>query len=174
MGIYTMRLLIHGVVLTGIIYITLDASNFKLLISNALIYLLPFTLDFNKRSLPKDFYPKRYKIGKYIVGTVLFVIFIVMFLNYLGLAIHIAKLSMIILRTVFILIYLTIGFIVLLDWYILKDTEETFTNAENAGRDSVRDRQIATNERQRSRKLKQKHDYEKHVSKMSQKKTRKK
>ena len=47
MGIYTLRLLIHGILLVGIMYITLDTDDYKLLMSNAFIYLLPFTLEFN-------------------------------------------------------------------------------------------------------------------------------
>lgn len=31
MGIYTLRLLIHGILLVGIMYITLDTDDFKLL-----------------------------------------------------------------------------------------------------------------------------------------------
>ena len=46
--------------------------------------------------------------------------------------------------------------------------------AESAGRESVREKQLATNDRQEKRQLKQKEDYKKHVSKMSQKKYGKK
>ncbi|PTJ27726.1 hypothetical protein BU026_13095, partial [Staphylococcus simulans] len=59
-------------------------------------------------------------------------------------------------------------------WYFFKDTSDDFEKAEKAGRDSVREKQIAANERQQKRKLMQKNDYSEHVANISQKKTRKK
>lgn len=174
MGIYTLRLLIHGILLVGIMYITLDTDDYKLLMSNAFIYLLPFTLEFNKRSLSNDYYPKRYKLGMYTVAITLFVIFAVMLLNFLGLKLCSMNMILISLKIVLTCIYFSVGFIVLLDWYFLKDSSETIEMAESAGRESVREKQLATNDRQEKRQLKQKEDYKKHVSKMSQKKYGKK
>lgn len=174
MGIYTLRLLIHSLLFFVIMYITIESDEYKLLLSNALVYILPFTLDFNKHSLSRDYFPKRYIIGKYVVGITAFLIIAVMLLNFQGLSLHVGPIILIFLKGVFLLIYFIIIFIVLLDWYFLKDSNESFEKAEEAGRDSVRDKQVATNERQQNRKLMQKKDYNEHVANMSQKKTRKK
>ncbi|OEK87193.1 hypothetical protein AST14_05020 [Staphylococcus xylosus] len=174
MNIYTLRLIVHSIILASIIYVTTDADNHKLVLSNALIYLLPFALDFNQRSLPKDYFPIRYKIGKYIVGVPSTFIIMYMVLTFLEFKLSFDDIILIVLKIFFIIIYLMVGFIILLDWYFLKDSDFVLNDAEKAGRESVRDKQIAANERQRKRQLKQKNDYEDHVSKMSQKKYRKK
>ncbi|ERS93581.1 hypothetical protein [Staphylococcus simulans] len=174
MGIYTLRLIIHGLLLFVIMYITIGSEEYKLLLSNALVYILPFALDFNKHSLDSDYFPKRYTVGKYIVGITSFLILVAMLLNFQGLTLHVIPMVLFLLKGMFISIYLVIAFIVLLDWYFFKDTSDDFEKAEKAGRDSVREKQIAANERQQKRKLMQKNDYSEHVANISQKKTRKK
>lgn len=174
MGTYTLRLIIHGLLLCVIMYITIDSKEYKLLLSNAFVYILPFSLDFNKHSLDSDYFPKRYTIGMYVVGITSFLILVAMLLNFQGLTIHVRPMVLFLLKAIFISIYLVIAFIILLDWYFLKDTSDNFEKAEKAGRDSVRDKQVATNERQEERKLIQKKDYSQHVANISQKKTRKK
>ncbi|ELJ9288547.1 hypothetical protein RT939_001313 [Staphylococcus pseudintermedius] len=174
MRFYTLRLMIHSLIISAIFYVTCIADNYKLILSNALIYLLPFTMDFKEKSLDKSYYPSRYKIGLYTVSVVCFLIVMFMTLNYLGLKIPFNSGLRLILKIFFIVIYCGVFAIVLLDWYFLKDSEQELVLAENAGRDSVRDKQLKANDRQEKRQLVLKQDYKEHITNMSQKKTRKK
>lgn len=174
MRFYTLRLMVHSLIFFAIFYVTCDADNYKLILSNALIYLLPFTMDFKEKSLDKSYYPKRYKIGLYFVSIVCFLIVTFMTLNYMGLNIPFNSVLSLILKVIFIVIYCLVFAIVLLDWYFLKDTEAELILAEKAGRDSVRDRPLKSNYRQERRQLIQKQDYKDYITNMSQKKTRKK
>ncbi|WP_206168168.1 hypothetical protein [Staphylococcus microti] len=97
-----------------------------------------------------------------------------MTLNYLGLTIPFTNILSLILKISFIGIYCAVFSIVLLDWYFLKDSEEELVLAEKAGRNSVRNEQLKSNERQERRQLIQRQDYKEHITNMSQKKTRKK
>lgn len=97
----------------------------------------------------------------YTVTITLFVIFAVMLLNFLGLKLCSMNIILISLKIVLTCIYFSVGFIVLLDWYFLKYSSETIEMAESAGRESVREKQLATNDRQEKRQLKQKEDYKK-------------
>ncbi|WP_156962265.1 hypothetical protein [Staphylococcus microti] len=131
-------------------------------------------MDFKEKSLDKSYYPKMYKIGLYFVSMVCFLIFTFMTLNYLGLTIPFTNILSLILKISFIGIYCAVFSIVLLDWYFLKDSEEELVLAEKAGRNSVRNEQLKSNERQERRQLIQRQDYKEHITNMSQKKTRKK
>lgn len=164
---YKIRLAIHAIVGSAIIYMIFTVDDFRLLVSNIFIYILSFVLDLWYPNYPEDELPWQTKLGKNILYTFTVIIMIVFTINFMG---HEFQES-------FIFIGFKVISLPIVIYLMLLVLTDTYLNSENRilHRDKVklqvseniRNEKLKENKHKEDRVRRNKTDFREHITKSS-------